>query len=124
MIENLKNKENDNNHDLINKLISLIERFEIKNEDDLSDLEEYFFMADDEKIDKLEFSYNKIYHDDYLFEFMEKDQIDEMNKLKDLCNSEEDTKKKLYYIIKIFDLAGYDLYFPYTTYQFIMSGKL
>ena len=124
MIEALRDKENDNNHKLIDNLVALIENFNIKDEKGLSELEDYFFMIDDEKVDKLEYCYNKIYHDDYIFEFMDQDKIDEMNKLKDLCNSETDEEKKLYYIIKMFDIAGYELYLPYTAYKYIISGQL
>ena len=124
MIDTLRDKENDNNRKLINKLIDLIEKFNIKDINGLSELEEYFFMVDDKKVDKLDYCINKISHDDYIFELMDSEDIEEMNKLKDLFNEEKDEEKKLYYIIKMFDKAGYDLYLPYTTYKYIMNDQL
>ena len=124
MIEDLIDKKNDKNNRIIDQLVKLIKDFDIKNEEDLKELEEKFFMVDGQSIDKLGFCTNKMYHDDYIFEFMDIEEIEEMEKLKDLCNSENDEEKKLYYIIKMFDMAGYDLYLPYTAYKYIISEKL
>ncbi len=58
MLDKLRDKENDNNRKLINKLIDLIEKFNIKDINDLSELEDYFFMVDDKKVDKLDYCIN------------------------------------------------------------------
>ena len=124
MIKDLIDKKNEKNNRIIDQLIKLIEDFDIKNEADLKRLEEDFFMVDNQSVDKIEFCSNKIYKDVYIFEFMDYEDIEEMEKLKDLCNSEPDEQKKLFYIIKLFDKAGYELYLPYTAYKYIISGEL
>ena len=53
MIENLESRMTDDNRRIINQLIDLIVQFDITDEKGLADLEEFFFMTDDEKLDKV-----------------------------------------------------------------------
>ena len=124
MIENLESRMTDDNRRIINQLIDLIVQFDITDEKGLADLEEFFFMTDDEKLDKVEFCVGKLNRDHYIFEAMPSEDVTKMFDLMDLCNAESDDEKKLYYIIKMFDLAEYDLYLPSTAYKYIMSGQL
>ena len=124
MIDTLKDKMNENNMKMINQLEEIINGFNIKDEKSLQELEENFFVIDNEKVDKIEFCLRKINNDDYIFEFMPSEDVRKLHELKDLFNAEENYEKKLFYLVKMFDIAGYDLYLPYTAYKHIMNGDL
>lgn len=112
-----------NNTKVVYRLFDIVETNSISNEENLINMENSMFNTSNIN-ERLDICYKLFISDTTHFDFLNQNELNEINKLKNEFNETENIETKLKNIIIIFEIIGFDMFFPYQAYKLILNDKL
>lgn len=124
LISELESFINEDNRGVVEELINVLMENNIDTYRELADLEESYFDKNMSLLDRISLSYKQMIKDIYKYDNMQVDEIRDLDKMKEEFNNSNDGEEKLILIIKIYNLLGYQMIFPFCCYKMIYERKI
>ena len=123
LIDVINDHRNDINNDICDKLIDIINNYNINNEDELKHLEDGFFTTNNLH-ERNETKYQAYRLDPTHLEELNQNEISKLENYSDAYNAATNELLKTKYLILIYELLGWNFVFPYTAYILIKESRL
>lgn len=124
LISELESFINEDNRGVVEELINVLMENNIHTYRELADLEESYFDKNMSLLDRISLSYKQMIKDIYKYDNMQVDEIRDLDKMKEEFNNSNDVEEKLILIIKIYNLLGYKMIFPFCCYKMVYERKI